>query len=180
MSASKYPSPYREAEALHGTDPDAFFKYLEEHRHDDPSLAVGWALKRAERWYNLDQTAVAARTGVTDRWGVEIERPITKSYVSAMLVGRTNVSPGVYRRLAEACHVNVIHFHLAEGWEDEADIAAYSYPDQELAHPILSRIIKLPRERRAHATAVVTAVLDSIQDFLERERANDDASRRTG
>lgn len=128
-------------------------------------MAIGWAIERAKRFFNYDQATIADRTAVYGPGGEMIEAPISKSFVSAMLSARSRVSPEVYKRLARATNVNVIDFHIAEGWEDEADIGAYHFVDQEVAHPILTRILKLPRHQRARAVGVVTATLDSIMDI---------------
>jgi transcriptional regulator with XRE-family HTH domain len=161
-------SPYRQAENEYRGRPDDFWDYLESHRLEDPSLAVGWAVKRAERLYNLDQQQIAERTAVTDRDGNVTIPAISKSFVSAMLTGRSNVSPEVYVRLASACEVNELEFYVAEGWTSAAAIAAYQIPERELVLPILHRISALPRSEQPSARAVVISVLDSIKAGVER------------
>lgn len=159
-------SPFRDAERKFGDDRDALWAWLEDNKHSHPTVAIGWAIERARRYLNLDQAAVAERTAVY-RDGQLIEPAISKSFVSAMLSARSRVSPEVYRRLAAATDVNVIHFHIAEGWEDEADVASYHFADQEVAHPIITRILRLPRDTRPRAVGVVTATLDSIQSIRD-------------
>jgi hypothetical protein len=158
-------SAFRRAEREFAGRPDEFWEWLEQHRHDDPTTAIGYAVERAKRYYGYDQADIAARTEVTDPSGKLIEPAISKSFVSAMLSARSRVSPEVYRRLAVATDTNVIDFHIAEGWEDQADIAAYHFPEQDVAHPIITRILSLPPEQRSRAVGVVTAVLDSIIDI---------------
>ncbi len=86
-----------------------------------------------------------------DAAGVVIGEPISKSFLSAMLYGRSKVSPENYKRLAEATEVNPLHFYIAEGWIER---------DQSL--PVIHTLMSIPPDQRPHARAVVIAVLDSI------------------
>lgn len=177
MSTSE--SPYRKAERELGNNPDAFWEHLEEHKYDHWTLAVGWALKYAERNHHLDQSAVADRTVTHDSAGRPVDAAISKSYISAMLSGRSHPPAETYKRLARACGVNPIEFQLAEGWLDHADIAAFNLPEQELVRPILQRLFDTPPQYRPRARALVTSMLDSIQDVVsfQAEQAQADGQR---
>jgi hypothetical protein len=156
-------SPYRKAERELGAGTDEFWEYLEAHRREDPSLCIGWALMRASRYLNIDQAAVADRTASVGRDGTVLVEPITKSFVSAMISGRSRVSPQTYTRLAAACEVNCLEFYLAEGWIQPEEIGAFSVPGREEALPILQRLAQIKDyDVRIRARAVVLAVLDSI------------------
>jgi hypothetical protein len=158
-------SAFRQAERRFAGNPDGLWEFLEEHKHEEPTLCIGWAIERARRYYNYDQATIADHTAIFDTQGNLIEAAISKSFVSAMLSARSRVSPEVYKRLARAYDVNVIEFHIAEGWEDLADIMAYNELDQEVAHPIIQRILALPVDTRPRAVGVMTAVLESIVDI---------------
>jgi hypothetical protein len=161
-------SLYRKAERELGRDPDAFWEYLERHKHDDRTLCIGWAIKRAERYLNRDQATVAQHTAVVDRTGRVLEEPISKSFVSAMLSGRSKVTPQVYVRLAEACEVSELEFYIAEGWTQPASIAAYNTPERAMAQPILARLAALRPDQQPSAVAVVLGVLDSVHSLGTR------------
>src|SRR5215212_8843364 len=98
-------SPYRRAVIDLGDGSDQLWEYLESHKHEDASLAVGWALERAKRFFNRDAASVAQRTAVLDSSGNLVEEPISKSFVSALLSGRSKASPPTYTRLAHAAEV---------------------------------------------------------------------------
>lgn len=110
----------------------------------------------------MDQAQIAALTEERDSSGVVTSPAIGKSFISAMLYGRSKVGPENYKRLARALQVNVVHFHIAEGWEDISDAAAFDLPDRDLTLPIIRKLMELPVDQRPHGRAVVLAVLDSI------------------
>lgn len=178
IPSSTSDSAFRRAERDFQGRPDEFWEFLEEHKYDDPTLAIGWAIERAKRFYNRDQASIAARTAVYDEQGRILEEPITRSFVSAMLSARSKVSPPVYKRLARATDTNPIDFYIAEGWVDLSDVAAYDLPDSALALPIIQKVMALPQERRPRARAVVLAMLDSITDIYEH--ANDPVTANDG
>jgi len=158
----KFVSPYRKAEAEFVGRPDEFLEYLSEHRYDHPTLCIGWAVEQAKQKLNLDQVQIAARTEVRDKDGNLVEPGYTKSYISALLSWRSTASPAAYLRLARACEVNVLEFHIAEKWIPIEYIAAYNLPERELVLPILAEIGKLPREMQPSARAVVISVLQTL------------------
>lgn len=155
-------SLYRQMEAKFGADEDAFFEWLEHNKHEDYTVAIGWALMRARRYYNLDQVQIAGRTRVVDSRGRELVPPITKSFISAMLSGRSKVQPDVYERLARACDVNPIHFFIAERWMSPSDVAAFNVPERDVALPLLAKLDQIPEPQRPAARATVLAVLDTL------------------
>lgn len=164
-------SAYREAEAKFAGRLNELWAYLEQHRQEDPTLCIGWALRRAERFLGLDQSMVAERTAVTDRRGRTIVPPISKSFVSAMLSGRSKVSPEVYARLARACEVSTVEFFLAEGWLEPADFAALGAADKELTTPLLQRFADIPEEHRPQVRVALLSVLDAfVKAFSAAER----------
>lgn len=164
-------SAYRRAESQFGTNTDALWEYLEAHRLDDPTLAIGWALLRARRYFNWDNQTVASKTAVSNERGDLIEEPLSKTFISSLLSGKSSASPSTYRRLAKVCEVSPLDFYLAEGWLDPGDIGAYNLPEREMATPILTRILRLPPYMRARARAVVLSVLDSIYESDRAEVA---------
>ncbi len=161
----EHESPYRAAERHFGDDRDALWGWLEQHRYEHPTLMIGWGVERSRRFMNFDQAMIADRTQTYKDDGSILEPAISHSFVSAMLSGRSKVSPPVYRRLALSMSVNVLDFFTAEGWMDGSDVASYQFPDQEVAYPVVSRILNLPREQRYRAVGVVNAVLDSIVEI---------------
>ena len=164
-------SPYRKAEADFANDPDGFFQYLEAHKLDDPTLAFGWAIERSRRYFNRDQAAIADRTAVIDGRGNVLEEPVSRSYVSAILAGRSRVAPQTYRRFADALEINPVLFFLAEGWLTTADLVAYELPERHSTLPIISKIMDLPPAQQARARALVLAVLDSIYELAQSQEA---------
>ncbi len=160
-------SSYREAESQFGTNTDELWEFLEVNRLNDPTLAIGWALLRARRFFSWDNMTVAQRTAVRDELGNLIEEPISKTFLSSLLSGKSKASPHTYKRLARVCEVSPLDFYLAEGWLDPGDVAAYTIPDRELATPVLTKLLRIPRHMRAKARAVVLAVLDSIYEEAE-------------
>lgn len=157
-------SPYREAERQYGTATDALWEYLEANKHEDGSIAVGWALERARRYFHLDQQQIAQGTAIYDGRGNLLQEPISKSFVSALLSGRTKASPPTYVRIARAAQVSPLEFYLAEKWLDAADVAAYDMPEKDVALPIIQKLLDLPEHRRPRAKAVVLSVLESISE----------------
>lgn len=161
-------SAYRKAENDFRGQPDQFWEYLERNKHEDWTLCIGWALRRADRFYNLDQQQVAERTAVVDSNGQVLVPPVSKSFLSAMLTGRSKVAPDVYTRLADACGVNPVEFYLAERWLSPAQVAAYQMPERELVLPILTKLTAIGRSEQPAALAVVLSVLDSLKAAAER------------
>jgi hypothetical protein len=164
-------SAYREAERAYGHDPDAFWEYLERHKLDDWTLAIGWAFVRAKRFRGWDQTTVSARTAVTDHRGRIIEEPISKTFITSMLSGKSHPAPPTYARLARAMEISPLVFYLAEGWLDPADIASYDLPEREESLPVIQRLAKLPEEQRPKARALIFSILDSIYDVEQYRQA---------
>jgi hypothetical protein len=162
MTMNDHMSPYREMEDQLRGNPNGFWEYLEAHKYDDPTLCLGWAFERTRRFFNFDLSTIAEKTAVVDRKGNVIEPAISKSFISAMISGRSKVSPPVYLRLADVCEVSVLDFYLAEGWVRQADIAAYAVPERQEAMPIITRLLGIPKKARPKARAVVLSVLDSI------------------
>ena len=145
-------SPYRRIEAEYGAGTDALWEHLEKNKHEDISTAVGWALERAKRYFHRDQATIAEMSG------------LSKSFISALLSGRTKASPGTYTQIARAAEVSPLEFLLADGLIEPADIAAFSMPEKDVALPIIQKLLELPEFRRARAKAVVLSVLDSIAE----------------
>lgn len=127
-------SLYKRMRAHYGADDDAFYRWLAKSRHEDTSVCLGYYLKRAERELNLNQADVAARTG-TDR-----EPPLTRSFISALLAGRSGIRADTWVRIAEACDANPLEFFIAEKWIKPGHIAAYQVPN---ANMLLSLARKL-------------------------------------
>jgi hypothetical protein len=163
-------SAYREAEHRFEGRPDEFWEFLERNRREDPTLAIGWAVMRARRFYGWDQVTIAQRTEIKDARGHVIEEPISKTFVSSLLSGKSNALPLTYLRLARATEVSPIEFYLAEQWLDPADVIAFSMPDKETALPVLQKLLSIPEKSRPKARAVALAVLDSV---YEVETANE-------
>lgn len=161
-------SAYRKAENEFRGRPDDFWHYLEANKHEDWTLCIGWALRRADRFYNLDQQQVAERTAVLDSSGQVMVPAISKSFLSAMLTGRSRVSPDIYSRLAVATEINPLEFYIAERWLSPAEIAAYQMPERELVLPILRRLTTIPRAEQPSARAIVISVLDSVKAAADR------------
>lgn len=157
-------SAYRRAEAEYGTASDELWEYLEKNKHEDGTLAVGWALERARRYFHLDQQTVAQRTAIADGAGNVVEEPISKSFISALLSGRTKAAPPTYARIAHAAQVSPLEFYLAEHWLDPADISAYDMAEKDVALPIIQKLLSLPEWRRPRAKAVVLSVLESLAE----------------
>jgi hypothetical protein len=166
-------SAYREVEARFGPNSDALWEYLEAHRLDDPTLTVGWALLKARRYFGWDNATVAQKTAITNARGQVIEEPLSKTFISSMLSGKSKAAPNTYVRLARVCEVSPLDFYLAEGWLDPGDIAAYDLPDKETALPVMQRLLALPQEVRPKARAVVLSILDSVYDVETSRHAND-------
>lgn len=155
-------SPYRQAEEEFKGRPDELWEFLEANKREDPTLALGWAVKRAERFYGLDQVQIVAKTEVKDNFGKIIDPAFTKSYLSALLSRRTTASPEAYLRLARALDVNVLEFHIAEGWVPTEYIAAFQLPERELVTPILAELGKFDPAMQPNARAVVITVLQAM------------------
>lgn len=169
-------SAYRKAENEFRGQPDGLWAFLEANKHEDWTLCIGWALRRADRFYNLDQQQVAERTALLDNQGRVLVPAVSKSFLSAMLSGRSKVAPEVYTRLADACGVNPVEFYLAERWLSPAQVAAYQMPERELVLPILSKLTAVPRTEQPAALAVVLSVLDSLKAAAERMTARQNSS----
>lgn len=165
---TKIESEYRKAEDRFGKNEDEFFDWLEQHRYDDWTLCIGWALMRANRVFGRNQVEIAALTAITDSKGRELLPGINKAYISSMLSGTASPPARTYDRLARACGVNPLEFYLAEGWLTTADIAAFSVPDRALALPILEKLDSIPMEDQPAARAVVLSVLDTLISTTQR------------
>lgn len=118
-------SLYRHSESKFINHPDKLWALLEQDRHDDPTLCIGWALERAKRIINRSKDAVVARTGYYNEQGKKIEEPISVSTLEDLLSGHYKATPQLYVRLARACEVSVLEFYIAEGWVEAEDIAAF-------------------------------------------------------
>lgn len=153
-------SAYREAEKRFEGDEEGFYRYLAENRLDDPTLCLGYWLKNAERYLNLNQSDVAARTGTNT------EPPFTRGYLSLLLTGGSNATPATYTRIARACGANPIEFILADKrWGiTEADVAAYQLPFAQDWSPVASKLAQVPIHRRRAVVALVAAIIDTIID----------------
>src|SRR5215217_6199388 len=102
-------SPYQRAKEAHGGRiGDEFYNYLREHRLDDTSLCLGYYLQRAQREQNLNQADVAERTRTKN------EPPITRSFLSAILGGRSGIRADTWVRIADALDANPLEFFIAE------------------------------------------------------------------
>lgn len=154
-------SAYTLCEREFQDDEDALWEYLENHKYDDPTLCIGWAIKHAKRYRGKNQAAVADTTAVYSD-GKKVKDALSPSFISAILGGRSKVSPLAYRRIAAACDVNPLHFLIAEGWVDFSELAAFDMPENTLALPIIQKFFLLPQKVRPSARAVILSVLDSI------------------
>lgn len=154
-------SPYREAEQKYGDDEDGFYEYLRQHRLDDPSLCVGFYLKRAARELNRNQSDVAAFTESSSA------PPVTRGFISQMLTGHTKATPSTYTRLARAMDANPVEFFLAEGWLDTGDLLAYHLPYATDWTPVAKKLADIPALRRPAVIEVVSAVLDTLSANLK-------------
>ena len=149
-------SPYQQALSRFDADRDGLYRYLEEHRLEDPSLCLGYYLERAKRELGLNQSEVA------DRTGSRTEPPVAKQFLSAILAGRSGVRPETYVRIASVVGANPLEFFIASGWVDPADIAAYQVPGAEQLGSIARKLEQLEPGYRRSATALVEAVLDTV------------------
>lgn len=144
-------------------DEDGFFEWLKIHRLESPDVCLGYHLKRVAREHNLDQVSIADRTAVNG------QPPLTRSFISAMLSGRSGVRPDSWLRLADALDTNVIEFYLAEQWLTPSDIAAYQVPHAARYADLTALLDKVPDEVQRAAIALCKAVLETV---IQQQKTN--------
>jgi len=150
-------SRYQRAKEEFGEDKDGLYDYLREHRLQDPSLCLGYYLMRAQREMNWNQTDVAERTRT------RTEPPITRSFLSAGLSGRSGIRADTWVRIANALDANPLEFFIAEGWIDVGHIAAYQVPAANVILPIATKLEQIQgRQQQIAAVAMLGAVLDTV------------------
>jgi hypothetical protein len=150
-------SLYMRAKERFGDDKEGLYEYLREHRLDDPSLCLGYYLMRALREMNWNQADVAERTRT------RTEPPITRSFLSAALSGRSGIRGDTWVRLANALDANPLEFYIAEGWIDTGHIAAYQVPASNVILPLASKLEQIKsRQQQLAAVAMLGAVLDTV------------------
>lgn len=150
-------SVYARTREQFGEDEDAFYDWLREHRLEDVTLTLGYYLMRAKRDMNLNQTDVAERTRT------RTEPPITRSFLSASLAGRSSTRADTWVRIAHALDANPLEFFIAEGWIDPGHIAAYQVPAANVILPLATKLEQIKgRPQQLAAVAMLGAVLDTV------------------
>lgn len=150
-------SLYVQAKDRFGEDKDGLYDYLREQRLNDPSLCLGYYLLRASREMNWNQADVAERTRT------RTEPPITRSFLSAALSGRTGIRADTWVRLANALDANPLEFFISEGWIDTGHIAAYQVPAANVILPLATKLEQIQgRQQQLAAVAMLGAVLDTV------------------
>lgn len=150
-------SSYQRAKDRFGDDKDGFYDWLREHRLDDVTLCLGYYLERAKREFNWNQTDVAERTRS------RTEPPITRSFLSATLSGRSGIRADTWVRIANALEANPLEFFIAEGWIDVGHIAAYQVPAANVILPIATKLEQIKgRQQQIAAVSMLGAVLDTV------------------
>jgi len=134
---------------------DELYEYLRRHRTEDVTLCLGYHLMRAERDFNLNQSGVAERAGVS------------RSFISSILSGRSLATPQSFTAIARALNANPIEFMLAAGLIDKSDLVAYQLPDAAGWQPIAQMLTNVPSEERRNAISVVGAVLRTLLARLD-------------
>jgi hypothetical protein len=150
-------SLYKRAKDQFGEDKDGLYEYLRVHRLNDPSLCLGYYLMRAQREMNLNQSDVAERTGT------RTEQPISRSFLSAALSGRSGIRADTWARIAHAVDANPLEFFISEGWIDSGHIAAYQVPAANIILPLATKLEQIKgRQQQLAAVSMLTAVLDTV------------------
>ncbi len=149
-------SPYQKAKEQLGVNSDELYAYLRTHRLEHTSLTLGYYLLRAQREMGMSQSDVAGRTGTTS------EMAITRSFLSALLGGRSGVRAETWRRIANALECNVLEFYIAENWLDPSDISAYNVPNAHLLLPIAAKLDQVAPEHRQAVVQMIGAVVDTV------------------
>lgn len=170
-----YNSPYRNAQREHGSSIDEFYDYLTKHRFDDPTLNLGYHLMRAERERNLNQSDVAAHTGVYSPNGQTIEKPLTRGYISALLSGRSQAQPETIARVYRAMGANPVEYHVAKLWLEDTEVRSYAQNLPDAALPLVQRISELPVAQQATVVQFCLAAVDTL--LLRGSTAGDTTTR---
>lgn len=149
-------SQYRRAKDRFGEDDDALYEYLRYHRLEDTTLCLGFYLMRAQRELNLNQADVAERTRTKN------DPPITRSFLSVLLGGRSGIRADTWVRIANALDANPLEFFIAEGWIEPGHISSYQVPHSDLMLPLATKLDEVRPEFRQSAVAMIVAVIDTV------------------
>jgi hypothetical protein len=162
-------SPYSKAKIHYRHDSDAFYEYLRTHRLEDATLCLGYYVERAKRERGWNQTDIAERTKTPT------DPPLTRSFISAALAGRTGVKADTWKRVADALEANPLEFYLAQGWLDPGDIAAYQVPHASLLMGVSRLMDQVDPENYQPFLDMVKAMIDVV---LGKQRAITSSNRR--
>lgn len=153
-------SLFKRMRTQYGADEEGFYGWLREHRLEDTSVCLGYYLYRAARELNLNQADVAARTGTKN------DPPLTRSFISALLGGRSGIRADTWVRIAKACDANPLEFFQAEGWIEQGDISAYKVPN---ANMMLTLARKLDQFSPAFQSTFIT-MAEAMADTLLQQQ----------